>query len=1123
MTKKLRYLCTLLLVAVVSVAWAGEETATITIGSFTDLPTGSASYNTYSWTQGGISGRATIYANQNSTSMQFNASNYLFYSTSAAPGTIKSVKLTTASGTNRTYEVYGSTTAYTGSGTSYGTQIGSQTVTTSGTTYTVSSGDYAYFTVVKTGSGAGYLASVEVTYETTGGSTAVATTVTIDASGITNTDVYTGTDAGSLSATVTETESGDPVSGATVTWSGNNDAVATIDASTGAVTLVKAGSVTFTASYAGVTDEYQASSATYEMTVTSSAPYTQPMEIEITPNYEFWGKTAQFSGSTYDELSGSKDNVSLTWSRGTGSTYANTTAMRFYKDNTLTFTAPTGYEIKSIEFTYSQAQTDLVFSPEGYSTETTTWTGSSQTVTVTRPSNAPSYAQITKITIVIGEPSSDPSISAEDVNIAYDATGGSIAFTVNNEVTGGSISATTTDSWITLGSETSSPISFTCDANNGAERTATVTLTYSFDNESVEKTVTITQAAAPVIYTTIPALFEAATSTAAEVNVTFDNWVVSGVSSNTAFVTDGTNGFVIYGNNHGFVVGNTLTSTSAITCNLQLRNGYAQITNITSATEGLTVGTGGTVEAANIAMADLAGVNTGALVSYENLTCSISNNRYYLSDGTTTIQVYTTLYSDLANSLEDGKIYNITGIYQQYNTTKEILPRDANDIVEVVSEEPSITVSPAEVNATAEETDGTLAISYENLEISDVTDFEVQYYDVTGAPISSEPEWVAVEVTVGTAGYKVSYIIENNTNSEERTAYFKVMALDNDANEVYSNLVTVTQEGFSSTGSFTFEQTSATAGTLTGEPTGVTYQFNNTYTSNKEQLTAGNSMTLTIKGMPANYKVTGITLTVKNNASKGNGTATVSIGKKEIGTLDVTGLGSTYGDQDVTIIPSFATSDLVINIAATENSVYCKKFTIEYEIMDYVGVTIKEDFTATTFSCDKALDFSNVEGITAYIITDDKGATTQVTKVPAGKGLYIVGAEGDYEVPFLADETEPDDVSANWLIPTDGTQIQSDESVTYYAFGKQNGKEAFYKVPTSGYTPSANKAVLVVNAPASSAKEMIVIGGDVTGIESIENGIIVNDNYYTIDGKLVKGQPTQKGIYVVNGRKVVIK
>ena len=64
------------------------------------------------------------------------------------------------------------------------------------------------------------------------------------------------------------------LSGATVTWSGNNDAVATIDASTGAVTLVGAGVVTFTAAYAGVSGEYKASSANYEMTVTDSTPLT---------------------------------------------------------------------------------------------------------------------------------------------------------------------------------------------------------------------------------------------------------------------------------------------------------------------------------------------------------------------------------------------------------------------------------------------------------------------------------------------------------------------------------------------------------------------------------------------------------------------------------------------------------------------------------------------------------------------------------------------------------------------------------------------------------------------------------------------------------------------------------
>lgn len=96
-----------------------------------------------------------------------------------------------------------------------------------------------------------------------------APTVTIDATGITNTNVFDGTAAGKLSATVTYNETA--VEGATVTWSGNNDNVATIDASTGAVTLVAAGSVTFTATFAGNTN-YTETSATYQMTVTNIDP-----------------------------------------------------------------------------------------------------------------------------------------------------------------------------------------------------------------------------------------------------------------------------------------------------------------------------------------------------------------------------------------------------------------------------------------------------------------------------------------------------------------------------------------------------------------------------------------------------------------------------------------------------------------------------------------------------------------------------------------------------------------------------------------------------------------------------------------------------------------------------------
>lgn len=99
--------------------------------------------------------------------------------------------------------------------------------------------------------------------------TGEATTVTIDASGITNTDVASGTDAGSLSAVVKDASS-NTIAAAAVTWSSSKPSVATINSTNGEVTLIKKGSTTITASYSGVEGTYQPSSNTYVLNVTNS-------------------------------------------------------------------------------------------------------------------------------------------------------------------------------------------------------------------------------------------------------------------------------------------------------------------------------------------------------------------------------------------------------------------------------------------------------------------------------------------------------------------------------------------------------------------------------------------------------------------------------------------------------------------------------------------------------------------------------------------------------------------------------------------------------------------------------------------------------------------------------------
>ena len=110
---------------------------------------------------------------------------------------------------------------------------------------------------------------------------------------------------------------------------------------------------------------------------------------------------------------------------------------------------------------------------------------------------------IEKVKLYQSAPST-PSISTSDVDIAYSATSGSIAYTVNNSVEGGTVSASVTagneGNWLSVGSPSNGSVALTCSANSAyTERTATVTLTYTYNTtETVTEDVTVTQAAAPI-------------------------------------------------------------------------------------------------------------------------------------------------------------------------------------------------------------------------------------------------------------------------------------------------------------------------------------------------------------------------------------------------------------------------------------------------------------------------------------------------------------------------------------------------------------------------------------------------------------------------------------------------
>ena len=71
----------------------------------------------------------------------------------------------------------------------------------------------------------------------------------------------------------------------------------------------------------------------------------------------------------------------------------------------------------------------------------------------------------------------------------------------------------------------------------------------------------------------------------------------------------------------------------------------------------------------------------------------------------------------------------------------------------------------------------------------------------------------------------------------------------------------------------------------------------------------------------------------------------------------------------------------------------------------------------------------------------------------------------------------------------------------------------------------------VLNVPAGCVDKYKAADGwssfknivDVTGMREIKNETTGNDRWYSLDGRELKSQPTMKGIYIKNGKKVVVK
>ena len=166
---------------------------------------------------------------------------------------------------------------------------------------------------------------------------------------------------------------------------------------------------------------------------------------------------------------------------------------------------------------------------------------------------------------------------------------------------------------------------------------------------------------------------------------------------------------------------------------------------------------------------------------------------------------------------------------------------------------------------------------------------------------------------------------------------------------------------------------------------------------------------------------------------------------------------------------------------------------------------------------DEAAELYTIESVNG----DQAVLSDRSDAMPSNTPMLVYNKSNETKVILLIPCAEPDmaiTVAPEFQGTLNATTIAaSTEGQTNYAF---NGK-AFVFVKNA-IEVGPNKAWLSVNTGEPSARITLVFD-EATGVGSIENGKLTIDNWYDLNGRKLQGMPTKKGVYIMNGRKVVVK
>jgi hypothetical protein len=721
------------------------------------------------------------------------------------------------------------------------------------------------------------------------------------------------------------------------------------------------------------------------------------------------------------------------------------------------------------------------FSGTGYTggdQKTGTWSGSAGSITLTNSAQV----RITKIEVTY-----NPSAPSK---VATPSISGTTPFYPNTEVTitcstnGATIQYSLDDgaNWTNY----SDPFALTATTTVKAKATKTSMTDSDIATKTFTKETPLTNIAALTAETTTGTKY-----------VTLTNAVVTYVNGKYAFIQDASGAVVYYANSHTLVAGNTLTGVATVT--YQPNNSNPQIT----ALSGVTPATGSAPSPTSVAQSAWTYTFANVLNQYFEITGATitkTGTNYYVELNGDNVQLYKR--GSALGDLNLSRKYTITGFPMLYNTTKEL--QIFVEPVEEATSDPLIDASnlTIEFDATSGE------IPYD---IVNPTEASLSIKGTTGDWISN----VAVDVT----NKKVTFDATANTGAQ-RTGTITLSYTGAD-----DKVITITQKPYIiATIPFAFDggktELEAAVG-FTQSGLGSDYdnspklKFDGTGDYVILRINESGRLDYNIKG----NSFSGGTFKVQtsNDGNTYSDLATYT-------SLSATSTESFNLDSDVRYIKWIYTNKSDGNVALGNIVVTRVPVVPEPEEPVVSGTTITLNTTTNmagwrTYNNNTTKKYT-VDGTTkvyyASATTDNKVTLTEIAGgVPANTAVILHQTNGtSITLTETSNAITAPGTSNKLAISTAGQNLG-----TVYRLGyKSSDGIGFYSYTTS----IAPAGIIYVSSITAGARDFLGFdfGDEATGVNEVKTQK-VDGEYYNLAGQRV-AQPT-KGLYIVNGKKVIMK